>query len=87
MLYPVCRNKTRLQIREDTKLKNFPLFCPKCTQERLIHVKQFNVSVIKEPDAIFYVGENNLCKKHIAQFIQNRRFYLMNKNAEVLIRL
>lgn len=27
---PVCRNKTRLQIRADTELKNFPLYCPKC---------------------------------------------------------
>lgn len=51
LLCPVCRNKTRLQIRSDTELKNFPLFCPKCKQESLINVKQFNVSVIKEPDA------------------------------------
>ena len=35
----------------DTELKNFPLFCPKCRQETLIHVKQFNITVIKEPDA------------------------------------
>ncbi|HEL2377076.1 cysteine-rich KTR domain-containing protein [Streptococcus suis] len=48
---PVCKNKTRLQVRKDTELKNFPLFCPKCKQETLINVKQFNVSVIKEPDA------------------------------------
>ena len=27
LLCPVCRNKTRLQIRKDTELKNFPLFC------------------------------------------------------------
>ena len=51
LLCPVCKNKTRLQVREDTELKNFPLFCPKCKQETLINVKQFNVSVIKEPDA------------------------------------
>ena len=51
LLCPVCRNKTRLQIRKDTELKNFPLFCPKCKQETLINVKQFNLSVIKEPDA------------------------------------
>ncbi len=31
-----CGNKTRLQIREDTELKNFPLYCPKCKQESLI---------------------------------------------------
>lgn len=51
VLCPVCRNKTQVQIRTDTELKNFPLFCPKCKQEILINVKQFNVSVIKEPDA------------------------------------
>ncbi|MGP1591742.1 cysteine-rich KTR domain-containing protein [Filifactor alocis] len=48
---PICGNKTRVKIRGDTELKNFPLFCPKCKQEILINVKQFNVSVIKEPDA------------------------------------
>ncbi|MCI9322781.1 MAG: conjugal transfer protein [Lachnospiraceae bacterium] len=38
-------------MRSDTELWNFPLFCPKCKQEILIHVTQFNISVIKEPDA------------------------------------
>ena len=51
VLCPVCGNKTRLKIRKDTELKNFPLFCPKCRQETLIRVKQFNITVIKEPDA------------------------------------
>ncbi|RKI91074.1 hypothetical protein D7V94_11200 [Parablautia intestinalis] len=27
---PVCGNKTRGRIREDTVLKNYPLYCPKC---------------------------------------------------------
>lgn len=48
LLCPICGNKTRLKIREDTELKNFPLFCPKCKQEILISIKQFNMSVIKE---------------------------------------
>jgi hypothetical protein len=48
---PVCSNKTRIRIREDTILKNFPLFCPKCRQECLINVNLFKVSIIKEPDA------------------------------------
>lgn len=47
---PLCKNKTRTKIRFDTELKNFPLFCPKCKQEHLINIKQFNMSVIKEPD-------------------------------------
>jgi len=51
ILCPVCKNKTRLKIRTDTVLDNFPLFCPKCRQETLIKVRQLNMSVIKEPDA------------------------------------
>ena len=50
ILCPVCGNKTRVKIRYDTVLENFPLFCPKCKQEMIINVKQLNISVIKEPD-------------------------------------
>ena len=39
------------KIREDTVLKNFPLYCPKCKQESLIEVENLNIVVIKEPDA------------------------------------
>lgn len=45
---PICGNKTRLQIRADTELKNFPLYCPKCRQENLIDAKNLEVTVIKE---------------------------------------
>lgn len=48
---PICGNKTRDKVREDTILKNFPLFCPKSKSECLIDVEQFNISVIKAPDA------------------------------------
>lgn len=51
LLCPVCGNKTRLKLREDTILENFPLYCPKCKQETLINVQQMNMSIIKEPDA------------------------------------
>ena len=51
ILCPICGNKTRLQIRADTELKNFPLYCPKCRQESLIDAKNLQVTVIKEPDA------------------------------------
>lgn len=27
---PVCGSKTRDRLREDTVLKNYPLYCPKC---------------------------------------------------------
>ncbi|MBE5989121.1 MAG: conjugal transfer protein [Paenibacillaceae bacterium] len=48
---PVCQQKTRLRIQENTELKNFPLYCPKCKQETLIDVNHFKISIIKEPDA------------------------------------
>lgn len=50
VLCPICGSKTRLKIRQNTELKNFPLFCPKCKQETLINIQEFNISVIKEPD-------------------------------------
>ena len=48
---PVCKNKTRDRIRDDTVLKNYSLYCPKCKQETLIEAKKLKVTVIKEPDA------------------------------------
>ena len=51
ILCPTCGSKTRDKIREDTELKNFPLYCPKCKQESLIEVENLNIVVIKEPDA------------------------------------
>ena len=30
ILCPVCGSKTRDRLREDTVLKNYPLYCPKC---------------------------------------------------------
>ena len=49
---PICGSKTRDKIREDTILKNVPLYCPKCKRETLIEVKDLQVTVIKEPDAL-----------------------------------
>ncbi|MGN0566167.1 MAG: cysteine-rich KTR domain-containing protein [Candidatus Limousia pullorum] len=46
LLCPVCGNKTRLKVRTDTELINFPLYCPKCKQETLVNVKKTNLSVI-----------------------------------------
>ena len=48
---PVCGNKTRDRLREDTVLKNYPLYYPKCKQETLIEAKKLKLTVIKEPDA------------------------------------
>ena len=51
ILCPACGSKTRLQIRADTELKNFPLYCPKCRQKSLIDVKDLQVTVIKSLEA------------------------------------
>ena len=50
LLCPVCQSKTRIMIRPDTVMINFPLFCPKCKREMLIHVKQLNISIVQESD-------------------------------------
>lgn len=47
---PICKNKTRIKIRKDTELMNFPLFCPKCKQESIINVVKQKLTVV-EPDA------------------------------------
>lgn len=51
ILCPACQNKTRVKMRDDTKLENFPLFCPKCKKETLINVSKLNITPITEPDA------------------------------------
>ena len=51
ILCPVCRSKTRIKAREDTVLKNFPLFCPKCKHETLVEITNFKLNVLSEPDA------------------------------------
>ena len=38
---PWCGAKTRLQILQETELKAFPLFCPKCRRESRINAKDF----------------------------------------------
>ncbi len=51
LLCPVCKSKTRVRIRDDTILENFPLYCPKCKNETLINMISFRITVIKELDA------------------------------------
>ncbi len=48
---PNCNQKTRMKVREDTIIKRFPLFCPKCKRETLINVENNKLTVITEPDA------------------------------------
>ena len=47
VLCPICENKTRIKIRQDTMLMNFPLFCPKCKKETLVCAENMIVSVVK----------------------------------------
>ena len=51
VLCPVCGAKTRLRLLQWTVLKDFPLFCPKCRQERIINARNFQIEIIDQPDA------------------------------------
>lgn len=46
-LCPICDRKMHNKIKEDIKLKNFPIYCPKCNREMVVDVEQFIVSVCK----------------------------------------
>lgn len=48
---PICKRKTRMQIRDDTEVKNLPLFCPKCKQKTIISIKENKIILIKVPVA------------------------------------
>ena len=45
LLCPVCGAKTRVQLLRETELKAFPLFCPKCRQERVVNAKNFIIEI------------------------------------------
>ena len=51
ILCPICNSKTRIKVRKDTELINFPLFCPKCKHETLININRGIIKIIKEPHA------------------------------------
>lgn len=51
LLCPICGRRTHTVVREDTELKNFPFYCPKCKQETFINAKELQITVIKEPNA------------------------------------
>ena len=44
---PICGGKTHSNMCEDTEMRKFPLFCPKCKHETLIDVKNLAVFVFK----------------------------------------
>ena len=47
VLCPSCGAKTRLQLLQETELKAFPLFCPKCKCESIINAKNFIIETRK----------------------------------------
>lgn len=47
---PICKKKMHNKFREDTVLKNYPLYCPKCKRETIINAKNMQVFIITEPD-------------------------------------
>ena len=51
ILCPVCHGKTRTQVRKDTVLQNFPLFCPKCKRSFLISLRECKTEYEIKPDA------------------------------------
>ncbi|MDO4272155.1 MAG: cysteine-rich KTR domain-containing protein [Eubacteriales bacterium] len=61
LLCPVCGNKTRLQIRADTELKNFPLYCPKCKQVSIINAKDMQITIIKKTESNLIMPELSIC--------------------------
>ncbi len=48
VLCPFCKGRTRLKLLEDTVLKNYPLFCPKCKKEAVISAEHLKVSVVEK---------------------------------------
>ena len=48
VLCPICNNKTRIKVRPDTVLENFPLYCPKCKLETIINVTGQNVITVNK---------------------------------------
>ena len=50
ILCPRCHAKTRTMVRDDTVLKNFPLYCPKCKGEYLISLSEGKIRYLDKPD-------------------------------------
>lgn len=50
LLCPICGAKTRLRLLQRTVLRDFPLFCPKCRQERIINAQNYQIEIIDQPD-------------------------------------
>ena len=51
LLCPRCGRKTRTQVRQDTELIRFPLFCPKCRYVCVITFRNGRIQITEEPVA------------------------------------
>lgn len=51
LLCPRCGGKTRTQVKKNTVLKEFPLFCPKCKYVCKISFGNGKIENVKTPDA------------------------------------
>ena len=45
---PVCGEKKRVKLMDDTEFNHFSLFCRKCRTECIINAKQFKIEVIEK---------------------------------------
>lgn len=45
---PICKNKTRTKIRQDTEAKRLPVFCPKCHRTFMMNINKGEYRVIEE---------------------------------------
>lgn len=46
VLCPECGAKTRLRLMQNTVLRDFPLFCPKCKHESIINAQNYQVEKV-----------------------------------------
>lgn len=47
ILCPHCKAKTRVKITQNTVLKSFPLYCPKCRKESIINAENYIITLIQ----------------------------------------
>lgn len=58
ILCPICGNKTRDRIKQDTILRNYPLYCPKCKHESLIDAEDLQITVVKGNASLINTATN-----------------------------
>lgn len=49
---PVCREKTRTKVYDDTVFVNFPLYYPKCKREMRVNVANLRIVLSEDPNNI-----------------------------------